>query len=524
MILATASRVTNCFVSLSPGVGFSLLFLLFSSTLAHAACEPAARQASFYMDANFQGRCVIKNVGDYPNSNAIGLPNDFISSARVGADTQVILCKDNDFKGDCILLDKDRSFINDPQVGNDAVSSIKVQPLGTNQCVPSPNQASFFVNANYLGQCVVKDIGDYPSSGAIGLPNDSISSIKVGANAQTVVCKDNNFGGDCILVTGDIPLLSGDRVGNDQISSAKVQRRGASACVPGPNQASFFVDADFLGQCVVKNFGAYPTSEAIGLPNDSISSVRIGPGSQAVVCKDVNYGGDCILITSDVRFLTGDRVGNDAITSLKVQPRGMQECEPGAGQASFFQHADFLAPCSALSAGSYPSPQSLGLPERSISGIKLGQGAIVCAYLQNNFAGQTTPINTSTPFLGNLNDSIYSAKIQAAGQPCVDGAVAPQITLTVAPFPPNLGANELIISGSNFQPAEIVRLQISIRSPGNNPAVDIVTTPADAHGIINFTYTGSGGGLCGGGQHESFVVQGTGLTSAKVSNAAQAGC
>jgi hypothetical protein len=283
------------------------------------------------------------------------------------------------------LLDKDVSFLNDNRVGNDAVSSLKVQLLGTNQCVPAANQVSFFVDADYLGQCVVKDIGDYPNSGAIGLPNDSISSIKVGANAQTVVCKDNNYGGDCILVTSDTHFLTGDRVGNDQISSAKVQPRGASACAPGANQASFFVDTDFLGQCVVKNLGQYPTAEAIGLPNDSISSIRVGPGAQAVVCKDVNYGGDCILITSDVRFITSGRVGNDDITSLKVQPRGTQECEPAAGQASFFQHADFLAPCTVRSAGAYPSPESLGLPELSISGIKLGQGAMVCAYQQYDF-------------------------------------------------------------------------------------------------------------------------------------------
>jgi hypothetical protein len=63
-----------------------------------------------------------------------------------------------------------------------------------------------------------------------------------------------------------------------------------------------------------------------------------------------------------------------------------------------------------------------------------------------------------------------------------------------------------------------------VRSPPNNPFVDAVTTPADAQGNTSFTYTGSGGGLCGGGQHESFEVQGSGSRSSKVSNVAQAGC
>jgi hypothetical protein len=66
-------------------------------------------------------------------------------------------------------------------------------------CEPSPDQVAFFVDANFKGQCVVRGIGVYPNANSIGLPNDSISSVKVGGNAQAVLCKDNDFGGDCIL-------------------------------------------------------------------------------------------------------------------------------------------------------------------------------------------------------------------------------------------------------------------------------------------------------------------------------------
>jgi hypothetical protein len=94
---------------------------------------------------------------------------------------------------------------------------------------------------------------------------------------------------------------------------------------------------------VVKGVGVYASAGAIGLPNDSISSVRIGPNAQAVICKDNDFKGDCILLTSDVRFLTGDRVGNDAVSSAKVQPLGTAECEPGPNQAAFFMHAGSCA-------------------------------------------------------------------------------------------------------------------------------------------------------------------------------------
>ena len=244
------------------------LFVALGASTAEAACEPGADQAAFFKDANFSGSCSVRGIGDYANAAATGLPNDLISSVKLGANVQVVLCKDVNFGGDCILLTASQSFVNDNRVGNDNTSSLKVQPLGFAQCAPNANEVSFFTNADFLGSCVVKEFGDYANSGAIGLPNDLISAIRVVANAQTVVCKDNGFQGDCILVTADTPFVNGDRVGNDQISSAKVQMRGTSECQPADNQASFYVDADFLGSCVVKNIGAYPTSETIGLPND----------------------------------------------------------------------------------------------------------------------------------------------------------------------------------------------------------------------------------------------------------------
>ena len=112
---------------------------------------------------------------------------------------------------------------------------------------------------------MIKDIGVFTSSGAIGLPNDSISSLRVGRNVQAIVCKDNDFKGDCILLTGDVTFLNNNRVGNDTVSSAKVQPIGTTECEPGSNQASFFMHAGFLAPCVVKSIGNFANASAIGL-------------------------------------------------------------------------------------------------------------------------------------------------------------------------------------------------------------------------------------------------------------------
>jgi hypothetical protein len=79
--------------------GFAALILGFAfSPAAQAACEPGPNEVSLFKDAGFKGQCVVKEFGDFANSNQIGLPNDSISSVRVGNNAQVIVCKDDDSK------------------------------------------------------------------------------------------------------------------------------------------------------------------------------------------------------------------------------------------------------------------------------------------------------------------------------------------------------------------------------------------------------------------------------------------
>jgi len=94
-------------------------------------------------------------------------------------------------------------------------------------CTPNADQVALFVDANYSGQCVVKGIGEYSNPDAIGLPNDSISSLKVGSSVRAVLCEHDGFQGTCETFTGNDPSLVDNRIGNDRVSSVKVERRNA---------------------------------------------------------------------------------------------------------------------------------------------------------------------------------------------------------------------------------------------------------------------------------------------------------
>ena len=90
---------------------------------------------------------------------------------------------------------------------------------------PSSNQVTLYDRPGFdaNGQCVTKGIGQYANPGAIGLPNDSIRSVKVGSNVKLTLCENDNFLGTCRTYESDNGDITGN-VGNGP-SSAKVENR-----------------------------------------------------------------------------------------------------------------------------------------------------------------------------------------------------------------------------------------------------------------------------------------------------------
>lgn len=129
---------------------------------------------------------------------------------------------------------------NAPSGASWAVRRFRIGPIPS--CNPGTNEVALFVDSGYSGQCVVKGIGQYPNPGAIGLPNDSISSIRVGSNVKAILCRDDNYQSTCETFTSDDDNLAGNSVGNDSVSSLKVESRQASCTTPSaisPNDDRF---------------------------------------------------------------------------------------------------------------------------------------------------------------------------------------------------------------------------------------------------------------------------------------------
>jgi hypothetical protein len=177
-------------------------------------CYPKSNEVAFYEDQNSKGNCSVRGMGEYPTSQAIGLPNNSISSAKVGSGVQVYICTDIGFGGKCLTFKRNFNLLSRAsKVKDNTVSSLRVERrvIHTSDCIPSPNQVALFKDNNWVGPCVVLDIGRYRNAGAIGLSNDSISSIQLGSNAKIRVYQHKNFKGDQELYsTSQITLNSGD--------------------------------------------------------------------------------------------------------------------------------------------------------------------------------------------------------------------------------------------------------------------------------------------------------------------------
>ncbi|HVQ38460.1 MAG TPA: hypothetical protein VMS31_13050, partial [Pyrinomonadaceae bacterium] len=185
-------------------------------------------------------------------------------------------------------------------------------------CIPGRDQVALFTDDNFAGTCVTLRARDYPSPSSVGMVNDSVSSVRVGADVQAVLCVDDGYGGECELFTADVPRLTGSSIGNDRASSVKVQPRGFVQCQPGANEIALYKHKDFVAPCRRIGPGEYRLLANATLPNDSISSVKLGSNVRAVLCDVKDYQGTCRLFHGDDARLSGPSLEDNTVSSAWV--------------------------------------------------------------------------------------------------------------------------------------------------------------------------------------------------------------
>jgi len=81
-------------------------------------------------------------------------------------------------------------------------------------------------------------------------------------------------------------------------------------------RVTVFADCPFAGQSISVAIGNYNMNQ-MGVPNDSISSLRVPSGLQIILYEHSDFGGASVTVTSDAACLN-DRGWNDRTSSYKV--------------------------------------------------------------------------------------------------------------------------------------------------------------------------------------------------------------
>lgn len=96
-----------------------------------------------------------------------------------------------------------------------------------------------------------------------------------------------------------------------------------AACTPGSEQVTIYELPRYQGHCVVKGIGTYNEPALFApVPNDSASSIRVGANVEAVLARETNLtGGTETFIADDDDFNNNSAIGNDTMSSFRIQPR-----------------------------------------------------------------------------------------------------------------------------------------------------------------------------------------------------------
>jgi hypothetical protein len=151
--------------------------------------------------------------------------------------------------------------------------------------MPGMNEVFIFTDASFGGTCKALSEGFYPNPsplmpGSFGLPNDSISSIKVGGAVRARLFQAIVYGGNFVTIGAFSQLATMPSGWNEVVSSIRIESASRSSICDDlrPGEFALFRDSNFTGDCVVlfyTHFYAVPI--AMGIANDSVTSVRPGP-------------------------------------------------------------------------------------------------------------------------------------------------------------------------------------------------------------------------------------------------------
>jgi hypothetical protein len=244
-------------------------------------CTPNVDQVALFIDDNFQGLCVVLDVAEYSRivrppkaSDSAGPSVPRFSSAKLGANAEMLACEAPNFGGTCVLLYQGAKTFTDRGIRT-ATSFIVRREDEARRCQPNPEQIAYWYHQYFFGQCFVVD------SGYVNKYHIDIRSLVVGSSAEALLCLGFDFEGQCVVTSGgyysrwSFPGRPADE-GAVEVALAVRPKGQVANCEPGDAEVALFEYGHFVGQCKVFGVGEYSPQETVGWVNSRVRSIKVG--------------------------------------------------------------------------------------------------------------------------------------------------------------------------------------------------------------------------------------------------------
>ncbi|MCA9690825.1 MAG: RICIN domain-containing protein, partial [Myxococcales bacterium] len=167
-------------------------------------------------------------------------------------------------------------------------------------------------------------------------------------------------------------------------------------------RASIYEHANYQGAALQLGVGTFDIEDIGKVGNDKVSSVRVPDGLRVTLFEHARFAGRRKVFTSDTSYVGNDF--NDIASGVVVEK-----------VVRIFEHANFQGRSSVLGIGKHDI-NGLGIPNDSLSSLKVPQGLVVIMYEHANFEGMQRVYFEDSSFVGNdWNDKVSSIVVRQLG-------------------------------------------------------------------------------------------------------------
>jgi hypothetical protein len=158
--------------------------------------------------------------------------------------------------------------------------------------------------------------------------------------------------------------------------------------------------------------------------NDALSSIRVPSGCTAILYSDNNYRGHSLELYGDEPELGRTRVGNDSVSSIEVRcgghggghNNGNSGSHAGSSGEGVTLYGDygFRGASETFRTGEIADLKGTRIGNDAVSSVRVPRGCTVMLFADNNFRGRSIELTRDEPELGRTavgNDSVSSISV-----------------------------------------------------------------------------------------------------------------